>query len=126
MDSTLNNWRIMNGLKETIASKIKLLRIINYNNIDNYVEMNQTNGDKYGVFIITTDDDVYTFGENNDHWLDINQFGIINSDNPIKIEELCDNGVIDIAAGYKHVIAMTSNGRIFSWGWSDCGQLGDK
>lgn len=33
--------------------------------------------------------------------------------------------IVEIAAGSKHTIAVTSTGRVFVWGLNDKGQLGD-
>ena len=36
-----------------------------------------------------------------------------------------DETIIKITTGYFHTAAITSKGRIFTWGWNDFGQLGD-
>ena len=36
-----------------------------------------------------------------------------------------DEFIIDVSLGYAHSSAITSNGRMFTWGWNIYGQLGD-
>lgn len=41
-----------------------------------------------------------------------------------EIKQLCEIGINFIATKKKHCIALTSSGKIFSWGNNEFGQLG--
>lgn len=66
---------------------------------------------------------MYSFGSNN-----YGQCGIgsesMHAWDPTQVLGLEDEKVVDIAAGYQHVIAATKSGRVFSWGKGERGQLG--
>ena len=47
----------------------------------------------------------------------------INKLRPIQVADL--SGVMQIAGGYGHSAAVTSDGSAWSWGWNNYGQLGD-
>jgi alpha-tubulin suppressor-like RCC1 family protein len=42
-----------------------------------------------------------------------------------KLKELCDKNVVDFKNGRKHVVALTSDGNVFSWGLNAYGILGN-
>ncbi|KAG8311110.1 putative E3 ubiquitin-protein ligase herc4 [Homalodisca vitripennis] len=43
---------------------------------------------------------------------------------PKIIRSLATNFVVQISCGYKHCLALTNNGQLFSWGCNESGQLG--
>ena len=75
------------------------------------------------VVLITKDDTVCSFG--------LNKFGCLGLGHkeevlePTEIVELRSKKVITLVHGAKHVIALTFNGEIFSWGDNNYGQLGN-
>ncbi|MEU7023834.1 Ig-like domain repeat protein [Streptomyces sp. NPDC046203] len=74
---------------------------------------------------VTSDGHVYAWG-----WNDSGQLGIGTADNdphPTPAEALLPAGVqaTAIAAGRYHSLAVTSDGRVFAWGYNYWGQLGN-
>jgi alpha-tubulin suppressor-like RCC1 family protein len=75
------------------------------------------------VLIVTKDDKCYGFGQN--------EFGVLGLGHDIQvkelkiIEELCCKQIISFANGYSHVMALTSDGKVYSWGRNDGGFLGN-
>lgn len=59
-----------------------------------------------------------------------NQYGQVGLDylsqcpSPQLISSLSDETIVDAVAGQYHSIALTSDGRVFTWGWGVHGQLG--
>jgi hypothetical protein len=41
------------------------------------------------------------------------------------LHELCFKSIIDLKTGFDHAIALTNDGKVFSWGFNDCGQIGN-
>jgi uncharacterized repeat protein (TIGR02543 family) len=54
---------------------------------------------------------------------------IIQKNTPVDITDQfdleVDEIIVDVSLGYAHTSAVTSEGRIFTWGWNIYGQLGD-
>ncbi len=44
---------------------------------------------------------------------------------PIIIEELCYKQIISFTNGFHHVMALTSDGKVYSWGQNNLGVLGN-
>ena len=77
--------------------------------------------------VLTSSNQLYMFGKN-----DVGQLGTNSnrhSNQPINITpsfSLSPNETIeDVALGWGHSLALTSSGRLFTWGKNDSGQLGD-
>jgi alpha-tubulin suppressor-like RCC1 family protein len=69
-----------------------------------------------------TNNEVYAWGKNSS-----GQIGNGNNENqlePIKVSGFKGEKIISISCGAKHSLALTENGKVFSWGLNDCGQLG--
>jgi alpha-tubulin suppressor-like RCC1 family protein len=77
---------------------------------------------------LRSDGTVWAWGENQ-----LGQLGIAqgtNSLRPVKVKELPKkagllNGVVAIAAGADHSLALTADGQVWAWGSNTWGQLGD-
>lgn len=73
--------------------------------------------------ILTECGKVYCFGSNN-----YGQCGFaseaMHAWNPTRVLGLEDEQVVDIAAGYQHVLACTEKGNVYAWGKGERGQLG--
>jgi alpha-tubulin suppressor-like RCC1 family protein len=72
---------------------------------------------------LTSNGKVYAWGSN--------EFGQIGSERdnefqltPIKIEELDEEFIVAISCGLYHSLALTENGRVYSWGYNKLKQLG--
>lgn len=73
--------------------------------------------------LILTDYGVYVCGSNNYGQLGIGPF-VQESPYPQIIAQLCFSKIIDVVAGQYHSLALTSDGRVYTWGWGIHGQLG--
>eukprot|EP00359_Climacostomum_virens_P006452 CAMPEP_0204902852 /NCGR_PEP_ID=MMETSP1397-20131031/3921_1 /ASSEMBLY_ACC=CAM_ASM_000891 /TAXON_ID=49980 /ORGANISM="Climacostomum Climacostomum virens, Strain Stock W-24" /LENGTH=1040 /DNA_ID=CAMNT_0052071421 /DNA_START=20 /DNA_END=3139 /DNA_ORIENTATION=- len=57
-------------------------------------------------------------------------FGQLGHDNnesytvPTPVASLSEHKILQVACGWQHTIALTTTGRVFSWGYGDDGQLG--
>ena len=73
-------------------------------------------------FAIDENDRVYAWGQNNQ-----GQLGIGTKEPthiPTRIKELDDAKIISISGGEHHTVAVGANGKVYSWGRNDEGQLG--
>ncbi|KAG8235979.1 hypothetical protein J437_LFUL015133, partial [Ladona fulva] len=43
---------------------------------------------------------------------------------PTLVESLCEEHIVEISAGQYHSMALTEDGRVYTWGWGVYGQLG--
>ena len=76
---------------------------------------------------IDEEEKVYTWGYN-----EFGQLGYVTEDNstePIcisdKENELKGKRIVDISAGYGHTVAIDKEGKVYTWGFNEYGQLGD-
>jgi RCC1 and BTB domain-containing protein len=74
------------------------------------------------VLVVSKDDECYGFGENDWGVLGFGHNKQVSE--PELIEELCFKKIINFSYGLNFVIALTSDGKVFSWGRNDWGQLG--
>jgi alpha-tubulin suppressor-like RCC1 family protein len=72
---------------------------------------------------ITTSGDLYTWGANYYGQLGDGTSGATASmrSTPVKIM----SNVASVSLGYSSSAAITTNGDLYTWGWNNCGQLGD-
>lgn len=84
-------------------------------------------GEAFGVGL-TEDGQVYAWGDNSYGQLGTGTAGVAYSSAvpvPVKMTgALAGLTVVSVAAGERHVIALTSTGRVFAWGSNFNGQLG--
>jgi alpha-tubulin suppressor-like RCC1 family protein len=55
------------------------------------------------------------------------QLGHYNNESyntPVKVNSLYQTPVIQVACGWQHTAALTSDGKMFTWGYGEDGQLG--
>jgi uncharacterized repeat protein (TIGR02543 family) len=93
------------------------------NNID--YKINTISSGYHHSGFITSDYRVFTWG-----WNKVGQLGdgtLVNKNSPIEITSKFKNGenVISLSLGVNHSSALTSSGKVFTWGSNDFGQLGD-
>lgn len=69
-----------------------------------------------------TENGLYSWGSSTYGQLGLGN--IVQSPYPRLITSLLDHRIVAIAAGQYHSLALTSTGRVFSWGWGVHGQLG--
>lgn len=77
---------------------------------------------------LKSDGTVWAWGGNNEGQLGNGTFD--NQSSPIQVSDPSDasgylQGVVAIAAGEKHSLAVNNDGSIFAWGWNNIGQLGN-
>jgi alpha-tubulin suppressor-like RCC1 family protein len=103
----------------TVISKYSFLNDLNlrFNKNINFVFIFGSKSDEF--IIVTKTDEVYGFGKNKFCRLGLGHQYQINE--PTIILELCHKKVVDIVNGWRHVIALTSDGKIYRWGhnWSE-------
>lgn len=66
---------------------------------------------------------VYSWGSNAYGQLGLGYF-VQESPYPQILSSIASSKIIDVAAGQYHSIALTSAGKVFTWGWGIHGQLG--
>lgn len=77
---------------------------------------------------LTTDGQVYSWGQNQNGELGAETAGAYTSNVPLAVRidgVLAGKTVIAIAAGFGHNLALTSEGKVYSWGMGGNGQLGN-
>ncbi|XP_052190726.1 ultraviolet-B receptor UVR8 isoform X2 [Diospyros lotus] len=65
---------------------------------------------------------LYTFG-----WSKYGQLGHGNFEDhliPHRLEALRENFISQISGGWRHTMALTSDGKLYGWGWNKFGQVG--
>ncbi|KAG8482491.1 hypothetical protein CXB51_024451 [Gossypium anomalum] len=65
---------------------------------------------------------LYTYG-----WSKYGQLGHGDFDDhlvPYKVEALADGSIKQISGGWRHTMALTSDGKLYGWGWNKFGQVG--
>ncbi len=76
----------------------------------------------YHSLALKNDGTIWSWGRDNYGQLGDNA-SLTNQPTPVQVASL--TGIIAIAAGYDHSLALKSDGTVWSWGWDIYGQLGD-
>ncbi|WED43684.1 RCC1 domain-containing protein [Legionella cardiaca] len=77
------------------------------------------------TFFLTTDGKVYRQGNNFPKERQPFKNKALSSNTELElIKELVGEQIIELALGDNHVLALTNNGQVYSWGLNDAGQLG--
>ena len=98
-------------------------RILNNSLAFKYFYIFKDENNKNNAIIVTNDDKLYTFGSNSEGYLG---FGHDNQVTEVTIvSPLCEKRVIDFKYSSHHIIARTSDGRLYSWGRNTSGVLGN-
>nr|XP_003699339.1 PREDICTED: RCC1 and BTB domain-containing protein 1-like isoform X1 [Megachile rotundata] len=103
----LNYWPIFNVVDTEFISKIRMAIV--YGNLG------------HKALMVTNDEMVYAIGTNVNYEAD----DISNMLGPTKIEVLCGKNIKTLAVGRDHLLALTKQGKVYSWGCNDHGQLGN-
>ncbi len=78
------------------------------------------------TMVLTSDGQVFCWGSNESGQLGDGSTTRRNEPVPVITNGALGNKAITaIVAGYSHAVALTSDGRLFAWGWNLYGQLGD-
>jgi len=111
MEEIINKWKILKKLRlhRDFIRNIQLFYVFK--------------GTGIHVFIVTNDDKVYAFGSN---WNGVLGFGHRNSVNELTVnKELSHKRIIDFKNGQWHIIARTSDKKVYCWGSNKDGVLGN-
>jgi alpha-tubulin suppressor-like RCC1 family protein len=109
MSNIINSYGILRNFDEEIVQNIKIFSIFGTNGSD--------------VIVVTKGDKVYSFGNNSNGCLGFDHRNPIEK--PKLINELSGKEIVNFSCGYRHVIAISKNNTLYSWGQNDCGQMGD-
>lgn len=90
-------------------------------NLKNVVAIGQGSAAKHSI-VLKIDGSVWSWGDNEFGQLGIGNSDVINSSAPRLIEGVY--GVVAIAVGNKHSLALTDEGVVWSWGNNEKGQIG--
>jgi E3 ubiquitin-protein ligase HERC4 len=113
MSLFLEKFDVLNKLDDEFKQRVKILYVFEDYKYD-------IKG--YNVLIVTKDDKTYASGINTFNQLGFGHNRVVNE---IQIvEELCDQQIIDFANGFHHCIARNSSGKVYVWGFNECGYLG--
>eukprot|EP00026_Physarum_polycephalum_P003548 Phypoly_transcript_03561.p1 GENE.Phypoly_transcript_03561~~Phypoly_transcript_03561.p1 ORF type:complete len:607 (-),score=131.38 Phypoly_transcript_03561:534-2354(-) len=77
----------------------------------------------YHSFALSDDGTVYAWGLNNNGQLGINS--TIDQGAPTEVEGLKGKNIIDITGGMHHTVALGADGKVYTFGRGDYGQLGN-
>ncbi len=79
-------------------------------------------GEDHTAFIVEPSGQVYSMGNNSDGKLGVGQPHLKNSNVPCLVENL--SGIVKVACGGSHTLAVHENGQVYSWGQGYNGALG--
>jgi alpha-tubulin suppressor-like RCC1 family protein len=90
-------------------------------NLNDIIAIGQGSAAKHSI-VLKEDGTVWSWGDNEFGQLGIGNSDIINSSTPRRIEGV--HGVVAVAVGNKHSLALTDEGNVWSWGNNTEGQIG--
>ncbi|KAL1116818.1 hypothetical protein AAG570_005288 [Ranatra chinensis] len=105
----LRHWGVFANLENGILETVELFQV--------FGELNEC-----GLFV-TSDDEVYVVGDNCDGQLGLDA-SFKKATSPVRVDGLCYKNVIELCCGWWHVIALCSDGSVYSMGDNTWGQLG--
>nr|XP_034175491.1 RCC1 and BTB domain-containing protein 1-like isoform X1 [Osmia lignaria] len=107
--SELKNWPIFTILEPQFISKVRMVIVHDYS------------GNK--ALLVTNNNMVYAIGTNTNGCLGTGD--TCDTFDPIPVKELCNKDIKTFSFGKNHVLALTNQGMVYSWGQNDYGQLGN-
>ncbi|KAL4450307.1 hypothetical protein ABPG74_009013 [Tetrahymena malaccensis] len=78
-------------------------------------------GFNFTIFL-TTSHQIYSYGKNQHGQLGLGDF--VQRKEPTLIPFFKTNQINQVECGFAHVVCQTNYGRVYVWGWGQCGQLG--
>ena len=99
---------------------------LNYNFASNGDVVSVATGDTHSA-AVTKDGTLYMWGANYNHCLGDNVTTTAHS--PIKVSGsnslIPENSVKSVSLGYQHTAVILTDGSLYTWGYNNCGQLGN-
>jgi alpha-tubulin suppressor-like RCC1 family protein/tRNA A-37 threonylcarbamoyl transferase component Bud32 len=115
MSQIMEKFHVLNELNDEFKQRVQILYV--FENYENIIDLKG-----YNVLIVTKDDKTYAFGNNTNNQLGFGHNRVVNR---IQIvQKLCDQQIIDFANSVYHCIARNSSGKVYCWGYNECGELG--
>ena len=111
MSELINSLEIFDEIPNKVKKVIKSLYVF-----DDRKEFN--------ILFVTLNDKVFGFGSNSDGVCGFGHQMVVNE--PKIIEELCDKSVIQFYNGMHFAFALTSDNKLYGWGYNELGRLGIK
>jgi hypothetical protein len=90
-------------------------------NLQDVIAIGQGSAAKHSI-VLKEDGSVWSWGDNEFGQLGIGNSDVINSSVPRLVEDVY--GVVAVAVGNKHSLALTDEGLVWSWGDNKVGQIG--
>ncbi len=118
-----SNGQLGNG---TTAKSNVPVNITQYIGVDTSDKIVQVSAGYYHTIALSENGQVYTWGSN--AYGELGNGASENSNLPINITskfKLTDDKIIQVSAGYYHTIALSENGKVYTWGRNSSGQLGN-
>ena len=79
-------------------------------------------GEDHTAFVVEPSGQVYSMGNNQDGKLGVGQMHMRSSNVPCLVENL--SGIVKVACGSSHTLAISEHGQAYSWGLGFSGALG--
>lgn len=108
-ETNVTNWCILHRLKLQFLSRIKSFIVFGEKGTE--------------LLLLTSDDCVFGLGENEWGSLGLGHKNPVTE--PTEIESLRGKRILSVVNGAKHVLALTGDGEVYSWGNNNYGQLGN-
>ena len=120
-----NNFgQIGNGFRVTLSSPINIINTLNLDE-EETIEIFSSNAGH--SLLLTTYGNLISWGNNENGQLGIDLY--VKNSKPINIitnfNFMTNEEILQIETGRSHSILLTTNGRVFTWGENNYGQLGD-
>jgi len=90
--------------------------------VDDLMNVKDLSAGGHHSIALKTDGTVWTWGTNENGQLGIGTATPISSNRPVKVTSL--SGITAVSAGVTQVMALKSDGTVWTWGWNANGELG--
>ena len=107
MSELLNRFEVCSKISEEIKQKIKIFHVFYQGKT---------------VLFITSDDNVFGFGENSFGECGLGHNSVVNE--PQIIPELCHKNIQQFFIGVTFILGLSADKDVYGWGLNHCGQLG--
>lgn len=119
-DGTLRAWGANSSGQLGDGSTTQRARPVPVAGIGNIVAV--TGGEAH-TLALAADGTVYAWGQNAHGQLGLGTTDTLVYPTPVQVPGL--SGIVAIAAGYRHNVALKGDGTVYTWGFNDSGQIGN-